>query len=99
MDIMSEGGHAAQDLEAGGAGAVGERLAAVDDIGGGCAGSEREKKLRAFGGETVEGGGMIVGVSLNGYEVESETVAGNGHRAGTGKRVEDGEAGTRCAFQ
>lgn len=35
---------------------------------------------------------MIVGVSLNCHEVEAETVAGNSHRAGTGKGVEDGEA-------
>ena len=42
---------------------------------------------------------MVAGVAFDGHEVESETVAGNGHRAGPGKRVEDGEAGTRCTFQ
>ena len=40
-------------------------------------GLEREKKLRAFGGETVERGGMVAGVSLDGYKIQAEAVAGD----------------------
>lgn len=58
---------------------------------------EGEKELGAFGGEAVEGGGIIIGVAFDCHEVETETVAGDGHGTGSGEGVENGEAGP-CVF-